>query len=279
MQIIFDLIQILVAPAAQVLVALMGAYLLTLWLTLIIWTFRDIETRSRSVVTQVFATLLVVFFFLPGALLYLILRPKETLDEAFQRALQEEYLLQDLEELPLCPTCRHYMQGDFVLCPYCHTRLRENCPSCERLVELRWSVCPFCATGLPSPGDEEVDAEAEPAAPARLPEWVSPALQGLRTRVLRRRAREAGVPLAAERPRPSFLMEAPLVTPEIEAGPSSNGHHDEVEPEVVTPMRGPGRRRRRELPTPVEPTVGSDGVGGLPANDSTPAEGMVASKK
>ena len=47
-----------------------------------------------------------VLFFVPGLLLYLILRPKETLDQAFQRALEEEYLLQDLDDLRCCPGCQ-----------------------------------------------------------------------------------------------------------------------------------------------------------------------------
>src|SRR3954469_14402634 len=131
------------ARALQVLAALGGAYLVALWFVLVIWTFRDIETRSRSVITQVFSTLLVVLFFVPGVLLYLILRPKETLDVAFQRSLEEEYLLQDLEELPLCRSCHRYVEDYYRLCPHCQTQLRESCGSCGRLVDLKWSLCPY----------------------------------------------------------------------------------------------------------------------------------------
>lgn len=139
-------IETLIARGLQVLLALGGAYLIALWFVLVIWTFRDIETRSRSVVTQVFSTLLVVLFYLPGLVLYRLLRPKETLDEAYQRSLEEEYLLQDLEELPLCPSCNHYVNDDFQICPHCATHLREPCRSCERLIDLRWDVCPYCGT-------------------------------------------------------------------------------------------------------------------------------------
>jgi RNA polymerase subunit RPABC4/transcription elongation factor Spt4 len=134
----------IIARGIQALIALSGAYLVALWFVLVVWTFRDIETRSRSVITQVFSTLLVVLFYVPGVLLYMILRPKETLDGTFQRSLEEEYLLQDLEELPLCQNCQRYVEDDFVLCPHCHTTLREPCARCERLVHLRWSLCPYC---------------------------------------------------------------------------------------------------------------------------------------
>ena len=133
------------ARGVQFLLAIGIAYLIALWFALVAWTFRDIESRSRSVFTQVFSTLLVVLFFVPGLLLYLILRPKETLDQAFQRALEEEYLLQDLDDLPLCPGCQRTADPEFVLCPHCQTALRGPCPACSRLIDLRWNVCPYCS--------------------------------------------------------------------------------------------------------------------------------------
>jgi RNA polymerase subunit RPABC4/transcription elongation factor Spt4 len=154
-------VESLVARGLQVLLALGGAYLLALWFVLIVWTFRDIETRSRSVVTQVFSTLLVVLFWLPGLMLYYVLRPKQTIDEAYQRSLEEEYLVQDLEEIPVCPSCQRFVEDDFRLCPHCQTELRENCVHCERLVDLQWHICPYCGT------DQErqvAPAALEPAA-------------------------------------------------------------------------------------------------------------------
>lgn len=138
-------IEAILARGAQILLALGGAYLVALWFVLVVWTYRDIESRSKNVVTQIFSTLLVVLFWVPGVLLYMILRPKETLDSTFQRSLEEEYLLQDLEELPLCPSCERYVHDDFVLCPHCHTTLRDNCHACGKLVDLTWTVCPYCA--------------------------------------------------------------------------------------------------------------------------------------
>lgn len=163
-------IETLAARGLQILLALGGAYLLALWFVLAVWTFRDIETRSRSVVTQVFSTLLVVLFWVPGLLLYRLLRPSETLDEAYQRSLEEEYLIQDLEELPLCPSCNHFVEDDFQICPHCNTQLREPCTSCERLIDLRWAVCPYCGT---QHHGAQVRQETPVAADAD--RWVDPA--------------------------------------------------------------------------------------------------------
>ncbi|CAN5486481.1 hypothetical protein BH09CHL1_BH09CHL1_05720 [soil metagenome] len=134
----------ILARGVQILVALCAAYVAALWFVLVVWTYRDIESRSKNVVTQVFSTLMSVLFFVPGVLLYMVLRPRETLDSTFQRSLEEEYLLQDLEEIPLCPSCQHYIHDDFKVCPNCRTALREACPACERLVDLRWNICPYC---------------------------------------------------------------------------------------------------------------------------------------
>jgi RNA polymerase subunit RPABC4/transcription elongation factor Spt4 len=136
----------LIARIFQLFLALAGAYLLALWFALVVWTYRDITSRSTNAFTQIFSTLVVVLFFVPGAIIYLILRPRETLDEAFQRSMEEEYLLQDLDDYPLCPACRRAVRDDFVFCPHCSTELRHACTTCHRLVDIRWEVCPYCGT-------------------------------------------------------------------------------------------------------------------------------------
>ena len=52
-----------------------GAFLAALWISLVIWTYRDIHTRARDPLVQTLATLLVAVLNLPGVLVYLILRP------------------------------------------------------------------------------------------------------------------------------------------------------------------------------------------------------------
>ena len=175
------------ARGAQFLLAIGIAYLIALWFALVAWTFRDIEARSRSVFTQVFSTLLVVLFFVPGLLLYLILRPKETLDQAFQRSLEEEYLLQDLDDLPLCPGCQRSVDPEFVLCPHCQTSLRGPCPACSRLIDLRWDVCPYCSVPVDRP------ALAAPPSSAETVRILEDARSGRRKRAVAAAAQRIGV--------------------------------------------------------------------------------------
>jgi RNA polymerase subunit RPABC4/transcription elongation factor Spt4 len=88
--------------------------------------------------------------FLPGILVYFILRPSKTLEEEFQQTLEEEALLQSIEDHALCPGCGRRVQEDWVACPSCYTRLKKACHQCGRSMELAWNLCPYC--GTPAPG-------------------------------------------------------------------------------------------------------------------------------
>ncbi|MCA9859875.1 MAG: zinc ribbon domain-containing protein [Thermomicrobiales bacterium] len=136
----------ILARTLQVFLALAGGYLVVLWFALVVWTYRDIGSRSQSVVTQIFATLMSLLFFVPGTLLYLLMRPRNTIDEAFQRSLEEEYLLQDIEETSLCPSCQRQVSDDYILCPHCQTNLKQPCTSCNTLIKVGWPICPYCGS-------------------------------------------------------------------------------------------------------------------------------------
>lgn len=136
------------ARIVQFSIAMIGAFAVALWFALVIWTYRDAVARSRNALMQVFSTLIVVLFFIPGIVIYLLLRPKETLDEKQQRWVEEEYLAQELDDVPVCPSCNHHVRDEWIYCPTCRYQLRRPCHSCGRLVESAWEVCAFCGIEL-----------------------------------------------------------------------------------------------------------------------------------
>jgi hypothetical protein len=124
---------------------ILSAGLTALWVGMTIWTWQDMRARSRDPLAQIAATLTV--FLLPGfgIVVYLMLRPRETLADAYERSLEEEALLQEIEEKPTCPGCGRPSHKEWQVCPYCHTRLKKICDSCGSKLELAWNICPFCA--------------------------------------------------------------------------------------------------------------------------------------
>jgi hypothetical protein len=131
-------------------VAIAGSYVAILWLSAIVWTYRDVRDRSNDVLSQVIAVLLVIVFNIPGLIIYLILRPHQTLTEAYERNLEMEAMLHEVGEQGFCPTCRRRVQPDFLFCPHCSTHLRSPCVSCEKPLVLSWQVCPYCGARQPA---------------------------------------------------------------------------------------------------------------------------------
>lgn len=134
------------------LAAIIGATLLVLfWASLIIWVYRDIRDRARDLSLQVLSIFLVMAFPVFGLLLYLILRPRETLEEAYARSLEEEALLREIGEDSACPSCRRFVAKDFIYCPHCRSQLREPCAGCGRPLSFSWVACPTCGSSRPTP--------------------------------------------------------------------------------------------------------------------------------
>lgn len=165
-----------VIAALQIALAVLGAYFVAFSLGLVVWTYQDIRGRSRSGPVHFLAALLVLALNLPGLLLYVLLRPPETLSQQYQRALEEEAILQDLEERLACPTCKRGIKEDFLICPYCRTQLKRACPRCGQALHALWKACPYCTvTVVPEPATTPSAIEPAPemanlAAREALPE-------------------------------------------------------------------------------------------------------------
>jgi len=154
-----------------------GMVLAAFWLAMIIWTYRDMRARSRDSLAQIVVALLVAVLTLPGLLIYLFLRPRETLSEAYERSLEEEALLQEIEEKPVCPGCKQRVDEDWQACPNCHTRLKRPCTRCGRMLDLTWELCPYCATAVPNFATDrpvQMHSHSRQTAPTPQDEWAAP---------------------------------------------------------------------------------------------------------
>jgi RNA polymerase subunit RPABC4/transcription elongation factor Spt4 len=138
------------ARTIQFIVASIAAFSVALWFALAVWTYRDIGQRTGNIAVQIVSTLVVVLGFLPGIVIYLLLRPRETLEQRYQREIEETYLAQELSGLPSCPRCARSVRDEFIFCPDCGTVLRRTCGNCGRLADVDWEICAFCGSDLPA---------------------------------------------------------------------------------------------------------------------------------
>ena len=139
-------------PIVELLGQLIVIYVVLLWLGTAYWSFRDMQARTENPILPYFAAALIVFFtpllFVFAVILYLIVRPRESLAEVYERSLAEETLLAEVEKNKLCPTCRQRVGPDWLVCPNCRTRLHRICPACTRLAEPDWALCAYCGKEL-----------------------------------------------------------------------------------------------------------------------------------
>lgn len=159
-----------ISNAILIVVSALAAFGAALWLSLVIWTFRDMRSRSRDLLGQILAAAVVAVLSLPGLVIYLILRPRETLAEAYERSLEEEALLQSIEEKPVCPGCGRAAREHWQVCPYCHTKLKKVCVTCGELLQLGWNICPHCASSQLGYAPAQASTERRRNAPRPAPQ-------------------------------------------------------------------------------------------------------------
>jgi Double zinc ribbon len=163
-------------PIVQLAGQLIVIYVVLLWLGTAYWAFRDMQVRTENPILPYFSAALIIFFtpllFIFAVVLYLIVRPRETLAEVYERSLAEESLLAEVEKNELCPVCRDRVQRDWLVCPNCRTRLHRVCPSCNRLADPTWPLCAYCGREFERPEriPARVAARASDAALPRSPD-------------------------------------------------------------------------------------------------------------
>jgi RNA polymerase subunit RPABC4/transcription elongation factor Spt4 len=123
-------------------------YLFIVWLAAAYWAFRDMHDRTENPVLPYVASSLIILFtpflFFFGVLVYKVIRPAERLGEVYERNLAEEALLAEVEAIKTCRSCDRRVEAEWIICPWCRSRLNRVCPNCERLVGLDWTICAWC---------------------------------------------------------------------------------------------------------------------------------------
>ena len=161
-------------------VNLMIVCLVAVWFATIYWTYADARRRMDDPMLITCAWAASVFPFV-GALVYMIVRPPEYLEDIRERELEMQAAEARLQAtgFQLCPHCDAEIERDFLRCPACMRRLREPCGSCGRPLEEGWKVCPYCEAEVgaapqgrrsrrraPDPGSKSAGSKPGAAKPA-----------------------------------------------------------------------------------------------------------------
>ncbi len=134
-------------PVISFVIALIGAYVVLVWLAVALWAFVDMRRRTNNPVAAYAAAALIILaspvLFLPALLIHRILRPGELTSERRVANLREAALAAETLS-PRCPECRKPVGEDWLLCPGCRRPLGHHCHACGATVGLDWPICAWC---------------------------------------------------------------------------------------------------------------------------------------
>jgi RNA polymerase subunit RPABC4/transcription elongation factor Spt4 len=129
-------------PYLDLAINLCGVFYVVFRLALVFWVARDAQRRGAMTWFWGIATL---FFGELAWVVYMVVRPPETLDDAHERELEIAARESELQRVgATCPHCFKPVEPDFLICPTCMKQLKKPCASCGRPVKSSWTVCPYC---------------------------------------------------------------------------------------------------------------------------------------
>ena len=134
----------------QVIRNLLFFFLIVFWLAVGYWVYKDAKRRIEDPVLIAMAVVLGLVPPYVGALVYMLFRPPEYLEDVRERELEIRAIESRLGGADLkCTVCGCEIEPDFLVCPVCTTKLRAACTACSRPLEPAWQVCPYCETPVP----------------------------------------------------------------------------------------------------------------------------------
>lgn len=120
-------------------------YLGALWIALIVWVTRDVINRSNSLVFQVIMISINIFIPIFGLIIYLIIRPTETLLQKYCQDLEYRAFIDSLDRC-VCDFCQASIDKEYIYCPECSEQVKRKCTKCHKPYMIEAGICPYCGT-------------------------------------------------------------------------------------------------------------------------------------
>ena len=125
--------------------------LAVLYLALVYWTYADARRRIADPMLIGCAAAAAFLFPFVGAIVYMIVRPPEYLDDVRERELEMQASEARLHQTgyALCPHCDFEVKDEFLRCPNCMRKLKDPCHNCAKPLDPDWKLCPYCEAEIP----------------------------------------------------------------------------------------------------------------------------------
>jgi hypothetical protein len=138
-------------------------FLAVFWIATGYWVYKDARRRIEDPWLIGTATVLGLFPPFFGAVIYMLFRPPEYLDEVHERELEIKEMEMRLgKRSSRCPVCQVEVDPSYLVCPVCTTRLKQPCSNCKAPLEPLWQICPYCETAVASAPIQEDTWEKQP---------------------------------------------------------------------------------------------------------------------
>jgi hypothetical protein len=157
---------------------LLIVFVAVVYAALVYWTYADARRRIEDPMLVGCAVAAALFPFV-GALVYMILRPPEYIEDVRERELELHAAEARLHELDqsLCPHCDYRIERDFVRCPSCLRKLKERCSSCSKPLDRAWTICPYCEAEVPQAAKPARRGSRRPERPVTAAASPAPAVK------------------------------------------------------------------------------------------------------
>ncbi len=120
--------------------------LIVFWIVVLYWVWLDSGERTSNKTVKFSYVLLVAVLNIVGLIIYLIIRPTQTIEEIYWSDLERRYLKYETAELGDCTKCGRQLFPGFNFCPHCRETIKIKCPNCRVNIDKRSKFCPFCGT-------------------------------------------------------------------------------------------------------------------------------------
>jgi len=122
--------------------------LIVFWFVVLYWVWLDSGERTSNKTVRISYVILVAVLNVVGLLIYLIIRPSQTIEEIYWADLERRYLKYETAELGDCPKCGSQLFPGYTYCPNCRYKLKMKCPRCKVYVDKKNKFCPHCGQEL-----------------------------------------------------------------------------------------------------------------------------------